>query len=140
MNIKDFLIKHPPIDDKVFGMFVEQRRNELGITLRQFAEETGISTTFLFDIEKGHRYAPINYLDSYQKILRISDSDYELFLDLAYCTRHNHPDINKYLSTTPKAREFLRIAKRKNLSDEELSSLILSLKNNKPCEDKEPIL
>ncbi len=144
MNIRDFLKLHPAVDDKGFGQFVEQRRLELGITLREFAEMSTISTTYLFDIEKGQRYAPLNYLDVYSEILKINKEDNDLFLDLAYSTRKNHPDINEYICQTPKAREFLRLAKRLNLSDEELSSIILSLPkaNQKPViyEEEEPVV
>jgi len=137
MNIKEFLKENPANSDKRFGMFVEQRRLELGITLREFSELSDISTTYLFDIEKGQRFAPINYLDVYGKILQINEDENDLFLDLAYCTRKNHPDINEYLNNHPNARKFLRIAKRKNLSDEELSKLILSINHEKEDEEFE---
>ena len=101
MNVKEFLKENPANSDKKFGMFVEQRRLELGITLREFSELSEISTTYLFDIEKGQRFAPINYLDVYGKILQINQDEIDLFLDLAYCTRHNHPDINDYIMQNP---------------------------------------
>ena len=134
MNLKEFLKLNPPNNDKGFGVFVKQRREELGLTLKDFADLSGISTPYLCDIENGERYAPLNYLDVYQEILQLPQADTELFLDLAYCTRHNHPDINNYLNDHPKAREFLRIAKRKNLSDKDLTDLILSVKDLKNAE------
>ena len=39
----------------------------------------------------------------------------------------NWQDINEYLATTPNARKFLRLAKDKNLSDEELSTIIYNM-------------
>ena len=42
---------------------------------------------------------------------------------------------NEYLAKTPKAREFLRLAKQNNLSDKEISSLILSINQNPAEED-----
>ena len=142
MNIREFLKTTPANNETAFGKFVKQRREVLGLTLRDFEDLSKISKAYLCDIENGQRYAPLNYLDIYSEILKINKEDNDLFLDLAYSTRGIHPDINEYLNETPKAREFLRIAKRLNLSDKELSNIILSLPKAKQTNnyEEEPIV
>lgn len=137
MNLKEFLRKHPATDNKGFGLFVKQRREELGISLDEFEELSEIYKPFLIDIENCQREAPLNYLGVYQYILQIPNTEADLFLDLAYCSRLNHPDINQYLSRTPKARELLRLAISKDFSDEEFSNILSTIAKNNKTEDAE---
>ena len=130
MNLTNFLKAHNINNETTFGSFVSQRREELGVSLSTFEELTKIPTQFLIEIENGSREAPLSYLKDYQQILDISDKEYKLFLDIAYCTRKNHPDINDFVNNSPKIREFLRLAISKNISEEKISQLISNLKNN----------
>ena len=139
MKIKEFLKENPANSELSFGLFVKQRRKELNITLKEFAEMSGISIAYLCDVENGQRYAPFNHLNAYQNILQIDKDDSDLFLDLAYCTKHSHPDINEYVLQNPKLREFLRLAKHNNLSDEELTNLIYMIKPELNPENEEDI-
>ena len=137
MNLREFLKKHPANDNKGFGIFVKQRREELGISLDEFEELSEIYKPFLIDIENCQREAPLNYLEVYQEILQIPNEDADLLLDLAYCSRLNHPDINQYLAKTPKARELLRYAISENFSDEEFANILSTVIKNNQTEDVE---
>ena len=58
MNLKDFIADNKAFDERTFGKFVRQRREELGKTVRGFAAELNITPAYLSDIEKGNRAAP----------------------------------------------------------------------------------
>lgn len=125
MNIKNFIESNPNLDERSFGMFIRQRREELGKTVRGFAAELEITPAYLSDIEKGNRYAPRNYLDKLKTALRITADEEQDFEDLAAVTRGNSfTDINPYLGQTPLARVALRKARDLKLSDEEWQKFI----------------
>ena len=109
-----------------FGVYLKEKRLELGMSVRYFAALLEVSPAYISDIENGNRVAPSNYLNKMIEILKIDEKDLEFFYDLAGCSKSNWPEINEYLGKTPNARKFLRLAKAKGLSDEEVSSMILS--------------
>ena len=110
-----------------FGIYLKSRRREFNFTIREFAEQLNISPAYACDIENGNRNAPLQFLEKAINCLKIETSEIPYFYDLANYRQSNWPDINEYLAKTPNAREFLRIAKQKKLSDEDLSTLILSI-------------
>ncbi len=111
-----------------FGTFVRNRRQELGITLRDFALQLNISPAYVSDIENGNRYAPVNYLEQVASILKIENDELYYFYDIAGCTHGNWPDINEYLAKNPNARKALRLARDKNISEQQLVQFIEQLK------------
>ena len=48
-----------------FGEYVKQRRESLGIMMKEFAEKVKISPAYLCDIEKGNRKPPEKYLEKF---------------------------------------------------------------------------
>lgn len=120
-----------------FGTYIREKRLEIGMSIRYFAALLNLTPAYISDIERGNRTAPINYLDKMIEILKIEKEEINYFYDLAGCSHLNWPDINEYLAKTPSARKAIRLARDKNLSDEELSSIILDMidKSN----DEEPI-
>lgn len=121
-----FLDKNISNRDK-FGVYLRGRRLEIGMSLRYFSGLLGLTPAYISDIENGNRLAPTKKLDEIIKILKIENEEINYFYDLAGCSRENWSDINEYLAKTPNARRFLRLAKERNLSDEELSSTILNM-------------
>jgi len=108
-----------------FGDFIKQRRESIGKSLRDFAVEIDIGSTYLFDIEKGNRPAPEKKLDTFIEALNITGDDLNTFYDLAGKTRNNHfHDIQDYIGKTDLARVALRTAKNKNLSDNRWREII----------------
>lgn len=121
-----------------FGTFVRNRRKELGITLRDFALQLNISPAYVSDIENGNRYAPVNYLEQVASILKIENDELYYFYDIAGCTHGNWPDINEYLAKNPSARKALRLARDKNISEQQLVQFIEQLKPNQEEQYLEP--
>ena len=125
MDIKLFLSENPNLDERSFGQFIRQRREELGKTVRGFAAELDITPAYLSDIEKGNRYAPKNYLDKLKEVLKISEDDEQEFEDLASVSRgSSFEDINCYLGKTRMARVSLRRARDSQISDDEWEKFI----------------
>lgn len=125
MDIKTFLTENPDLDERSFGQFIRQRREELGKTVRGFAAEIDITPAYLSDIEKGNRYAPKNYLEKLKEVLKISEVDEQEFEDLASVSRgSSFEDINCYLGKTRMARVALRRARDSQISNEEWEKFI----------------
>ena len=128
MNLKEYLEKNKNLDDRSFGRFVRQRREEVGLTVRGMAAELEMSPAYLSDIEKGNRYSPTKHMDRLRELLKISDDETQLFLDLASFNRDNqYEDINPYLGNQPLARVALRKARDIGLSDEQWKAFIATM-------------
>ena len=125
MDIKNFLIQNPNQDEKSFGKFVRQRREELGYTLRSFAKEIDMMPSYLSDVEKGNRLAPVNHMQKICSKLEISEEDIQLLNDMVAVNRGNGcPDINPYIGRKNLARVALRKAIDKDISDEKWEEII----------------
>ena len=110
-----------------FGIYVRTRREELGIKLRDFAKILNIAPAYLSDIEKGNRTAPLNHLEIIARELKVEESELEFFYDIAGCTHGNWPELNEYLASNRSAREAVRLARDKGLSEEEFLEMVLKL-------------
>lgn len=125
MDLREFLKSNPNQDGKTFGLFLRQRREELGKSVRGFATELEMTAAYLSDIEKGNRHAPKNYLDKLRKALGVSEEDSILFEDMADVTRgFVCPDVNPYLGGKELARVALRKARDLDISDETWQKII----------------
>ena len=121
-------------DKFTFGKCIRQQREENGMSLRSVASNIGISASYLSEIEKGYRYAPISNIDIIYrllKVLNVPEEQTEFVLDMAYSTHGCHKDIVNYLSECEKARKFIRCACELELSDDDWNSLLEQLKKNK---------
>ncbi len=117
-------------ESKNFGLFVRQRREELGLSVRGMAAELDMTPTYLSDIEKGNRSAPTKYLDKIRIVLKIPQEQTNPFCDLAFSSRgHQHEDINPYLGEHPVARVALRRARDLNLSDDQWEAIIRQMES-----------
>lgn len=107
-------------DRFAFGLFVEQRRKALGMTLRGFAEKLGIAPAYLSDIEKGRRYAPDAKLEQIAELLQLYGVQRSKLFDLAACTREDQvsSDLSGYIMSTDMARVALRRARDTDLSEQ----------------------
>ena len=113
-----------------FGEYVKQRREDLNMTMRDFAEKVQISPAYLCDIEKGNRKPPEKYLEKFAEVLQITDTE-ELnsFYDSAGVSKNGqHSDINTYIEGLPSARMALRTARDKHYTDEDWLKLIEIIK------------
>ena len=125
MNVRDFLVKHPAQDERTFGIFLRQRREELGLTLRELASKIQVTAAYLSDIEKGNRRAPINYIGELGIALGIMGDERLLFEDLANVTHKMAcPDMEPYLRNKEIARVALRMARDRDISDEKWAEIL----------------
>lgn len=123
MNLKEFLQKTKRRDKNTFGDFIMQRREELGLTQRECASKLEISTTYLWDIENGHRSAPGKLLNKMKELLKIniSKENEKDFEDLLYLTSNEcAPDLIQYMLASKEARQAIRLAIEKDMSGSEL--------------------
>lgn len=117
-----------------FGVYVKDRRIELGMSLRYLSGLLEFSPAYMSDIENGNRPAPINHLDDMIKALKVEENEIDYFHDLAGSSHGYWPDINEYLGKMPHARKFLRIARDNNISEEEIYNLITGFKDQESLE------
>lgn len=114
-----------------FGEYVKQRRESLGLTMRELAERVKISPAYLCDIEKGHRKPPDKFLATFAEALYLVDSEeLNAFYDSAGISKHGqHTDINSYMEDLPSARMALRMARDKNFTDADWLQLVEYIKS-----------
>ena len=125
MEIKDLISKN--YDKYSFGEFISKRRKDLGISIKSVAQDLNVSHPYIYDIEKGNRAAPRNHLDKLIKILQIQPLELDDFYDMAHATHGYFYEFEEYLKTNRYARTALRLAKEKNLSDEEWEDIIIQI-------------
>ncbi|MBQ8792664.1 MAG: helix-turn-helix domain-containing protein, partial [Clostridia bacterium] len=58
-----------------FGIYVKNRRKELGLTIKDFAEKLNLSPAYICDIENGKRLAPLGCLDKIVSTLKIEENE-----------------------------------------------------------------
>lgn len=125
MNLRDYINSIPVQDERTFGQFLRQRREELGLTVRGFAKDIDMMPSYLSDVEKGNRHAPMKCLEKIRILLEIPETEKQLFEDLATATRGNGcPDINPYLDKKEIARVALRKARDRDISDEKWEKIL----------------
>ena len=107
------------VNELAFGKYVEEKRKELGFTLRGFAAELEIAPAYMSDIEKGRRYPPDKKMDDIARVLNLSGEDKEHLLDLAAKakTKAVSADLPEYIMEKDLARVALRRAREVNLTD-----------------------
>ncbi|MBQ8615060.1 MAG: helix-turn-helix transcriptional regulator [Clostridia bacterium] len=123
MNLKEFLQNTKRRDKHTFGEFIAQRREEIGLTQREFASKLEISNTYLWDIENGHRSAPAKLLRKMKELLNIniSKENEKDFEDLLYLTSNEcAPDLIQYMLASKEARQAIRLAIEKDMSGSDL--------------------
>jgi|EndMetStandDraft_5_1072996.scaffolds.fasta_scaffold135537_3 HTH-type transcriptional regulator, competence development regulator len=102
---------------ETFGATVRRLRQEKEIGLREFARRVNISPSFLTAIEKGGCAVPEERVVAFAKAL---DQDVDEFLALA---GQVSSDLDEYIRTHRAVATFLRVARDKNLSDEDIKTL-----------------
>ena len=108
-----------------FGVWLKSSRTDLGLTIRELAEQLELSPAYISDIEKGNRKAPLNKLEALAQIFNLPEQELIYLADLAGCTHGNWQDINAYLGENQSARNAMRVAKHANLSDEEFFEIFM---------------
>ena len=101
--------------DMPFGKLVQERRVELGLSMRKFGEKIGIGIAYQSDIEYGTRAVPENeVLDKIIANLRLTPDEECLVYDMAAEQRGGRAipqDIPNYIRENPHVVCALRSAK-----------------------------
>lgn len=97
----------------LFGEYIAGKRKARDISLRQMAENLGITPAYLSDIEKGRRNPPdIETLIKIAKLLHLTPDEKNTMLDYAGNDRKQiAPDLPGYIMDVPEARTALRKAR-----------------------------
>lgn len=102
---------------KKFGELVRKYRGNR--TLKDLASQIGITPAYLSDIEKGNRFPSKERLDKIIKVFNLSKEEKEKFYDMVATESQNKykvsEDIAEYIMKNKYLRNFIRIAKEKNL-------------------------
>jgi len=115
-------------DEFSFGKFITKRRKELGMSLRQMALSLGMSAVYLSDIEHGARKPSEKYMDNFVMCLHITETELNDFYTMANVSKGRYFEFKDYLDENYYARTFLRLAKEKELSDDEWQNIINQIK------------
>lgn len=121
------------MNDQNFGEFLQTKREQQKITLRQLAEKLGVSAPFLSDVEKGRRNSlDMDKLVLLKQILALSDDEYETMLNLAGKQRKTvAPDLPEYIMERDYVSAALRTARDLDAGEAEWQRFVEELKNRK---------
>lgn len=121
------------MNDQNFGEFLQTKREQQKITLRQLAEKLGVSAPFLSDVEKGRRNSlDMDKLSLLKQILNLSEDEYETMLNLAGKQRKTvAPDLPEYIMERDYVSAALRTARDLDAGEAEWQRFVEELKNRK---------
>ena len=118
---------------KNFGDFLYQKRIENKITMRQMADELGVSPVFISDIEKDRRNPfDVNRLKQLVPFLNLTDEERDLMYDLAGKKRNEvAPDLHDYITENDYVSAALRTCRDLEVGEEEWARMVEELKQRK---------
>lgn len=118
---------------KNFGDFLYQKRIENKITMRQMADELGVSPVFISDIEKDRRNPfDVNRLKQLVSFLNLTDEERDLMYDLAGKKRNEvAPDLHDYITENDYVSAALRTCRDLEVGEEEWARMVEELKQRK---------
>lgn len=113
-----------------FGQKIKEIRKGKGYTLNEVGTKVPITPSYLSDIEKGRRNAPTGIkLDNLIGALTTLEEDKILLYDLAAKTRNDvTKDLKEVLANDEKVKELVRVILNKNLTENEIDTLIRLIK------------
>ena len=121
------------MNNQNFGEFLQTKREQQKITIRQLAEKLDLSAPFLSDVEKGRRNSlDMDRLVMLRQILNLSDEEYETMLNLAGKQRKTvAPDLPEYIMERDYVSAALRTARDLDAGEAEWQRFVEELKNRK---------
>ena len=116
-----------------FGEFLQNKRQDKGITLRRMAEMLSVSAPFLSDVEKGRRNSlDMDRLVMLKEFLSLSEEDYQTMLNLAGRQRKTvAPDLPEYIMDRDYVSAALRTARDLDAGEAEWQRFVEELKKRK---------
>lgn len=118
---------------QTFGEFLEAKRKERDITLREMARQLNVSAPFLSDVEK-NRTAPLTKerLDQVAQILGLTPDEKTTMFDLVGQQKKTvAPDLPDYIMGRNYVAYALRTARDLNAGEAEWLKFVEDLKNHK---------
>lgn len=121
------------MNEQNFGEFLQNKREDKGITLRRMAEMLGVSAPFLSDVEKGRRNSlDMDKLTLLKQILVLSDDEYQTMLNLAGKQRKTvAPDLPEYIMDRDYVSAALRTARDLDAGEAEWQRFVEELRKRK---------
>lgn len=109
-----------------FGEFLKNKRLELNFSLKEVSDVLEISSPFLSDIEKDRRNLSKDKLILICKLYNLSNDESDKLYDLAAIRKGDtiSYDLINYVMGNDNLRKALRIARDKNISNEDWSKII----------------
>jgi HTH-type transcriptional regulator, competence development regulator len=111
---------------KVRDLREAKRKKDPKFSLRQFAQEIGVSAAFLSKVEIGE--APPPKAEKVMKMAKLLDANPDELLSLA---GKIDPILPEYIRGQPKMADFLRTAREVKITDEQIENLTKQLKGKK---------
>ena len=120
----------------LFGIYFKRKRQKKKISLRELASKTGVSHTYLYNIEKGRKAPPNDLiLVKLADVLCLNCAERKLWFDIAAKDNQQRNNTNIqipvdvliYLSNSESACEVIRKADELNYSDEFWTELLKKL-------------
>lgn len=122
---------------KTFGKSIRQRREQLGISLREMARHLNMSAVYLSDIERGNRPAPsgrlskIDYMSIMSKALQLNISQQKNFIIMAHVSHINNDSFfDSYFINNPSALKFLVNAIANDWTNDQWEDIYHLVSNN----------
>ncbi len=82
----------------LFAAYFKEKRQEKGFTLRELADKSGVSHTYLYNIEKGHKTPPNDrVLVQLANALALNNKSRRLWFDIAAKDKQIADEKNIYL-------------------------------------------
>lgn len=106
-----------------FGKFIKEKRKERGVTVRNLANATKLSTSYISSLENGNRKAPKEqFLLKFAKVLSLDKNEIGIMYNLAAKSRGEDylaVDIARYINKHSTAYHALRLAKDFNITNDD---------------------
>lgn len=113
---------------KTIGEIIAEARKQSGFSLRTVASRVPISSTYLYEIEKGKRTPS-------EKVIKALSEQSELNLDFDYLMAHSGrigAEAETYLEKQPTFGRIIRKVAQKKLDEDQLNTLAETIDKLKP--------
>ena len=125
------------MDNNAFGVFLKEKRQQNGLSLRALGKQVELSHIYLYNIESGKKAPPNDdVIKRLANVLNLDEKSRLLFFDIAAKCKSNADgsnyyvpvDISQYLNENEDARNAIREANQKEQHNSFWNDLLKELK------------